>query len=552
MPTTVFSKEAVAAVQKQLDNTTIAPNLRLKKILWVLISENIAHFEVIRPDALLIDPENRAKSMLDWYQSHAKVETIVISGGNEAALGYRPPEGADEGQMLQIKSVCFELPPLGKVYDFIIKENERLICSAGGHLAPITNKERHTTVASTHVSQGFKAVKHGCETPLVFSGTEGGKFNCHSITAKDETIDKLICTGWTWLVLPYAAKEQWPMLASFLESTYNVQNNSTHGKGEIESMLEAATRLAAGIVHEDVVTIIGGMRPSCSAYLDIVVRIASLFEVKDLRELHALGFRYGNSRTFGEEFLTSLYNSRFYGGADCNLVRFFALGANLVSSKVTDGIAKALVKTDLAMLCSSTKVKEVAAMTSAMETARKIVLQADKLGDHATELKDLCFILCSRLIFFNTNKKARIDEPCFETTQAIYNAFWVKVKSLGNKRHLSQIPEGWESTVVPEANIVSNDSERIIKKRLGVTIGCFVMLGVESEGDPALPFRITAIEREHVHLTRTVRHPSQTVSVLKVEVPAFVERFKKARDPPCPSKCRPTSLYLTAARTTVS
>ena len=547
-----FSKELVSVVNTHIANTSAAPNTRLKKILWELISNNIGHFERIRPDEVMMDPDNRAKSMLDWFMSHSKVEAIVNSGGNEAALGYKPPtEDATEGHMLQIKSVAFTLPPPGKDLDRIMQDNQKMVVASRGHLAPLSGKERYTSVATTHVSQGFKAVKHGCPTPLVFKGSEGGVFNSAVICANDDTIRGFITNGWMWLVLPFECKEHWPALAGFLEMVYNVQNTTTHGKGEMECMLEASVRLAAQIPKDEVVSIIANMRPTCSAYIKAIVCIASRFTQVDVIELQSWGFRYGNSRVLGADFLATINEHEFWGGHEHNNIRYFALAANLTAEKVSDGIAKDIVQSDLRVLHGRTKADTISTADRHMNSARLLSQRADKLGPNATELKDLCFAVGVRFLNHAIGKKVKRDTVELKTIDAIIAWFCDRVQALGNKRHMNALPEHWAPSTAPEPTAEGKGNSegtleglKIIERKMRATLGDnFECSSATIESDAILPFKLVKVERETVQLTRAVRHPDQRTTVLSVNLSSFVENFKKTRNPPPTLLELPSTLF---------
>ena len=127
-----FSQEQIDEVNAAMNNTDKAPNARLAMLLSILVRDGIAHFlENIPVDAFVVDPENRSKVMLDWFAAHQKVVAIYKSGASEAALGYKPMDGADAGELLQVKSVAFELPPAGsKEKTVILDAMRKLVASS--------------------------------------------------------------------------------------------------------------------------------------------------------------------------------------------------------------------------------------------------------------------------------------------------------------------------------------------------------------------------------------------------------------------------------------
>ena len=109
------------------------------------------------------------------------------------------------------------------------------------------------------------------------------------------------------------------------------------------------------------------------------------------------------------------------------------------------------------------------------------------------------------------------------------------VKDAKSKKHSDLLKYEWiacdnkgKGSATVEAQ-TTNDSERVVKKAVGLGVGDYAKPKVQTDDD--LPYTIVAITNAKVSLQKCARHPDEKVPTTEVPVGTFVEGFRKASKP---------------------
>ena len=182
-----------ANVEKILSDQSMEDLAKWKAMSQYLLDEKILYKMQLKPDALLVHPQNRGGMGLQVFSMHAKGKRILQCG---------------RGLQLLSSSTCIELHPDP------VKRDKQIAFSMGLHqshptfVAPVLGHGRYMSLSSTHVSQLFKATPAGRsspETDLVDSKT--GKTSIALVS--DAQFLKGIHEGWTWTVIPFFLEAAW-------------------------------------------------------------------------------------------------------------------------------------------------------------------------------------------------------------------------------------------------------------------------------------------------------------------------------------------------------
>ena len=165
----------------------------------------------------------------------------------------------------------------------------------------------------------------------------------------------------------------------------------------------------------------------------------------------------GDTKILGGEFIGAVVDARFFGGSPHILVRRALLAANLVSNKVTDGIARLLQKTDVAALTRREMASKITALETAMKEVSKcavsLVLQ-EAIGE--VDVRDACWRFDIRCVLHVCKKgKASFENRQFADLAAIKKEFLMECADMLKKdvNFMDVLPESWAS-VVPKSKAV--------------------------------------------------------------------------------------------------
>eukprot|EP00435_Cladocopium_sp_Y103_P044150 s460_g12.t1 len=137
-------------VQSLLIDNSMGDLAKWKAISQYLMDEKIVYRMKIKADQLLVHPQNRGGIGLQVFNMHSKGQRILQCGCDLSLLS---------------GSTCIELHPDPTKREAQAKVTKSLHESHPEYVAPVTGHERYLSLSSTHVSQFFKAMMHGCKSP---------------------------------------------------------------------------------------------------------------------------------------------------------------------------------------------------------------------------------------------------------------------------------------------------------------------------------------------------------------------------------------------------
>ena len=182
-----------ANCEKILSDQSMGDLAKWKAMSQYLLDEKILYKMQLKPDALLVHPQNRGGMGLQVFSMHAKGQRILECGCDLQLLS---------------SSTCIELHPDP------VKKEQQIAFSMGLHqshptfVAPVLGHERYMSLSSTHVSQFFKAMSAACSSPE--AGLVDSKTCKMSIAlVSDAQFLKGIHEGWTWTVIPFFLEDAW-------------------------------------------------------------------------------------------------------------------------------------------------------------------------------------------------------------------------------------------------------------------------------------------------------------------------------------------------------
>jgi hypothetical protein len=303
-----YSADLVAEVQHLIDDSELAPNVKWGMVQAVLSREKILYkVEHVDPSSFLVHKCNRGKLGINAFEAHKHGHNIKLVGGCSAKLQ---------------ESTAFELSPMLQERESQLKFNKRLVEGSNEMLGPIIGSERFVAVGSNHTAQFFKAVKHGCRTPIAAMCDADGRLSVQQYTKKDPFLHELVTRGWTWTILPWQTAIAWPALPSLVQFTLNASNSAVAQKSELEVAADIfcyAEALGKGGSPDYDAGMLQAVeaRPPCVEYIDVIKRLCAMLDDRGLvvADLHDFVKKHGDTKVLGGEFIGSVVDARFFGGA---------------------------------------------------------------------------------------------------------------------------------------------------------------------------------------------------------------------------------------------
>ena len=416
-----------------------------------------------------------------------------------------------------------------------IDANQALVDASDGMMAKITGRENLLSAAGSHFSQFVKAAMDGCRTPIPELQDANGCLCVQHLSKDDEEFGTLCGAGWRWIVFTEMAEVAWPGLPPFVQYAHNAGNALYTVKGELECGMDicfmAKASGSSGPDYKAIVAEVQKSNPLCGEYLDTVAHMTRLFADggATITLLDAFSKRWGDSKRLGEEFLGAVCDASFYGGAPYEQLRKAMIATNLVSNKVVDGIAKLLVKGDVARVAqlskSISKPKEAEEAINASNTILADLIKQKAIDEN--KASDVGFRFSIRLVLHMVGKgKVSFDKRDFESFEAIKLEFardLFKHRVTMSDAHRAQL--GIAAPVAktsPPRPVPLGTAEAIAQAHGGFSVGSLV---VEKKGDPAMIFEIKTLGDE-VEIQQVVYHELQQQLKATVELPHFIEQWK--------------------------
>ena len=522
-----YTPEQINFVENLLQDKTLAPYVKLQRIVHYCVKENIASYiDNLTADLFCIHPDNRSSLLLDWFKMHSNGANIKKAGANEARLQ---------------ESVAFELSHNLTEKAAQLNSNRKLVKDSGGHVAPVTGKERWISVGASHFTQFVKGAGVGVKTPIAELQDANGCLQNAILEKDDEFFANLIKRGWRWLIFPAQAQVAWPTLPSFLQFAYNAGNSLFTPKSEMECMMDIirmaeASETTTSEEYYAIAQQVGKAMPECNAYINTIADFARLFanETSDAKELFDFANAFGESRKIGEEFFKAIVEASFYGGKPNTKIRKACVAANLTSSKVIDGVSRLLVKSDIAKLTKLSS--ECGVIENAITEAGDSLAHAVKLRKLPAECsRDILFRFMIRLVLHALGKGTKsFDSRDFENTEAIKTACIdemvngigkendVVIKAIKLKWAIEANATEIEEEPVEELHI--DDPTRIIFDHGGFKVGSFV---IEKKGDSKMAFEIEeVVSNQVIRLRQHTLTKEQLAVQVRVSSEVLVEQWK--------------------------
>ena len=413
-----YDDDLVGQVQSILDQDAreIGPVTQWNQALEALLKAKVAYVvEDVHPSLLLVHPENRSKLGVNAFNAHR--------------IGaYIKRVGADLQELK--KATAFELCPVDPHKSRQLEFNKNLVARSAGMLASLSGGERYLTVGCGHTGQVCKAIDAGCKTPQPTLADASGHMNSQALTKDDRQLHTMVNKGWAWTVLPWQCELTWPKLPNLAQRALNASNSVASQSSELET---ACTIAEFAQMHEEpnweqCVEAARAAMPACSGYIHIIGKYVRLYGGGEgapmIKYLDSFAKVFGESRRLGEDFLTAVTEAQFPSLVNrYPHLRTGILATNLVSPKMTDGIAKLLVKADVDRLRSRERIQKVDASEATMGHGWEAVC---KLMDSSTLGSDSAYAVVGRLhtrtILFITGKaksgpEARVFESFSESSK---------------------------------------------------------------------------------------------------------------------------------------
>ena len=343
-------KNALVAVK---DDSNIAINVKMGKILKLLQDHGMVYEQVLVPSLLAIDPDNRSGLMRNSFDVRSK-------GVLALKMGFQVSKVSE--------AFCFEVSGKKATKDQQVDKMRTLVESSDRRLAPLNGTERFLSVSCSHITQFLKAVACGqCFT----SNEELLKHACssHSLSLgsleahyQDDQFAQMIKAGWPWKCIKAEVEEICPWLPNLLQAA----PNSSNAIGKQTTEMEVALNLAYTYKAT------GSMEEACEAckacttlgYVEAISNWVRLYGGGDgfplVELLVSIQKLFNSSLHLGEEFMCSVAYPTFKSKESMYpFVRCALLACNLSSPRAQDGVAKLLVRGDVERLKSNANQQNV-------------------------------------------------------------------------------------------------------------------------------------------------------------------------------------------------
>ena len=269
---------------------------------------------------------------------------------------------------------------------------EKVIESSKGMLAPISGDERFQSVGCGHTSQFIKAAVHGCITPVKSIQNGNGCIDVAKLS-RDAEIKSMLDEGWDWEVMPWQCEATW---GHEFADTFQRALNASHEVASSISELEVAVSMAECVPGEGATTADWELaqvsatsgNPPCAPYANLLRELAQYYGggvgAPLLLKLDAFAKQFGENRCLGEEFIFSIVRVKFPNDSVFPRIRDACMATNLTATKVVDGVARLLTKTDIIGLTGKLKYDAVVQCDKQLTRAAAI---ADAIIENVPQLE---------------------------------------------------------------------------------------------------------------------------------------------------------------------
>ncbi|CAE7664612.1 unnamed protein product [Symbiodinium sp. CCMP2592] len=296
-----------------------APALeRWTEIETILQESRKCYRQVLRPGQVLVHPSNRSGLGLNGAQVHK-------TGAQVQSVGF--------SSMELKRSVCMEISTDRALSQKAFSFNKRQVDMNGGLLAEVRGDERYMSLACSHFTAFCRACIAACPSDQE-TVSDNGKLTLQRLSTDSR------------------------------QEVMNAAQGVARTAGELELAMAMVTRAKLlaeqglcidwDVVQADVAATVPDASPQTVAACGLFCRFyAGGTEAPLLKFLHDFSLKYGASKRLGEEFMSTVAGLRFAGQERSHaFARAAMIATNLTATKVVDGVARLLSKSDVSRLCA--------------------------------------------------------------------------------------------------------------------------------------------------------------------------------------------------------
>lgn len=470
-------------VQQLLCDASMGDLAKWKSVSKFLMDEKVMYKMKLRADELLVHPQNRGGMGLQVFSMHAKGQRILQCGCDLSLLG---------------GSTCIELNPDPIKRQAQCKMMQSLHAAHPEYVAPVSGHERYMSLSSSHVSQFFKAMLHGCKSPEAdLVDAKSGKMSLALVS--DPEFLQGATEGWEWTVIPFYVEDACHKFLCFLFSMYYItefaiacvcglvpstqallQDTFQNLPNLVQGALNACNVCYEAVGEVELVSTIAlkanqmtqdGVKPdfqkiaqlsaagSVGLYAPVLGKFVQSFgggAPFDIIKYLASFAHQDKAVTLGKEFVMAITDCEFSSVHLFPLVRIAFAVANLTApkQKVQDGFSRLLTRTDVLALKSKKLSEKLLELESLMEKAWK---EASLHANQAIAYKAFGKFQVRSLLHLTKKSKHGHEEKTYADVNEIYNLFVDEIKATqatGLQQHASS------TSASPSASQISFDQAK--------------------------------------------------------------------------------------------
>ena len=263
----------------------------------------------------------------------------------------------------------------------LIKFNADLVEKSVGLIPALVILEI-LSVGGSHTNTFCRQVKSGVRAVVQSLADANGKLNREELCLGRPEFKDAVDEGLFWFVMHWAVAFVWPNLLTMIQMTLNTVSRG--GQSETEMMLfmhdEAAAAIAQGSEPEwaGIIAAAKASMPACAPYMHVLAKFVQLNTGGELLQdlnicLKAFACsESGPLRALGGEYIGKVAALDWGKSEKYPHVQNACLMANLASPKVSDGICKLIVPSNLSVLMSKDNRAKVVEADRLMADARKL------------------------------------------------------------------------------------------------------------------------------------------------------------------------------------
>ena len=351
------------------DDTAIIENH--KKVMVLLRQAGAVTKQVLHTSQVLCHPKNRAGLMLNGFNAHRNAANVMHIGADRDQL-----KGA----------IAFETSPFPIERQHQLEANIKIAKNSKGLIAMPGGDERFMSVGTGHMVCFCRAANGGCITQIVKLQDPQTKTISSERLKRNPEMKAMLEIGWEFETVAHSVEATWPSIPEFMQRALNAVNGIAAEATEMETAITIAENVAAMEPKswDSAVAAATAGNPPCTSYVKSIRKLVELYSggigAPLIHEQDMFAKTMSENKRLGEEFMTAVVEAKLHEHEPRIHVRHALIACNLTASKVTDGIAKCIVKTDVMALGSKNKVDEVGEADKDLNAARSFVLEIIEKG----------------------------------------------------------------------------------------------------------------------------------------------------------------------------